>query len=206
MFSDEFMALYENSYIIWIHALLAQFLICGCNYFLHLWRSERGRTVMFVWTCTDMPWVSKRRPACSSPALLAAPFFDGNSHCQDSLIAMSNVAWIHVSAWMQASLQCKANRSVGCLLWTTWWLPLVVPGSLFETCFCKVIIVEASLSNNFVSFGKTDILETLTYKVEQWWTVFCESEEVLGLKSCLVVQMAMLCIEHMAFHRNIKSN
>jgi hypothetical protein len=52
--------------------------------------------------------------------------------------------------------------------------------------FCKVIIVEALLSDNFVPFGKTDVLETLTYTVEQWWTVFRESEEVLGLKSCLI--------------------
>jgi hypothetical protein len=65
-------------------------------------------------------------------------------------------------------------------------MPLVVLGSLFETCFCKVIIVKVLLSNNFVPFGKTDILETLTYTVEQWWTIFRESEEVLGLKSCLI--------------------
>jgi hypothetical protein len=44
---------------------------------------------------------------------------------------------------------------------------LVVPGSPFETCFCKVIIVGALLSENFVPFGKTDVMETLTYKVEQ---------------------------------------
>jgi hypothetical protein len=87
---------------------------------------------------------------------------------------------------MQASLQCKANGSVGRLLWITWRLPLVVPGSLFETCFRKVIIVKALPSNDFVPFGKTDVLETLTYKVEQWWTVFHESKEVLGLKSCLI--------------------
>ncbi len=139
-----------------------------------------------LWTCTDARQVLQRRSVCSSPALSAAPFFDGSSHCQDSWIAMSEVAWIHVSTWMQASLQCKANGSVGHLLWTTWWLPLVVPGSLIETCFCKVIIVEASLSNDFVPFGKTDVLETLTYTVEQWWTVFCESKEVLRLKSCLI--------------------
>ncbi len=77
---------------------------------------------------------------------------------------------------------------------------------LFETCFCKVIVVEALLSDDFVPFGKTDILETLTYKVEQWWTAFHESEEVLGLKSCLIgrnmsgnVKMAMLYTKHMAF-------
>jgi hypothetical protein len=83
---------------------------------------------------------------------------------------------------------------------------LVVPGSLFETCFCKVIVVEASLSDNFVPFRKTDVLETLTYKVEQWWTAFRESKEVLGLKSCLIghnmsgnIQMVMLYTKHMAF-------
>jgi hypothetical protein len=146
------------------------------------------------------------RFVCSFPALLAAPLFDGGSHCQGSWIAASDVAWIHVATWMQASLQCKANESVGHLCWITWWLPQVVPSSLFETCFCKVIIVKALLSNNFVPFGKTDVLETLTYKVEQWWTVFRESEEVLGLKSCLIgrnmsgnIQMAMLYTKHMAF-------
>ncbi len=139
-----------------------------------------------LWTCTDAPWVAQRRSVRSSPALLAAPLSDGSSRCQGSWIAESNVAWIHVLTWMQASLHCKANESVGCLHWTPWWLPLVVPGSLFETCFCKVIIFKASLSNDFVPFGKTDVLETLTYKVEQWWTVFCESEKVLKLKSCLI--------------------
>jgi hypothetical protein len=107
---------------------------------------------------------------------------------------------------MQASLQRKANESVGCLHWTPLWLPLAVLSLLFETCFCKVIIVEALLSNDFVPFGKTDVLETLTYKVEQWWTVFCECKEVLGLKLCLIgrnvsvnIQMAMLYTKHMAF-------
>jgi hypothetical protein len=60
------------------------------------------------------------------------------------------------------------------------------PGFTFETCFRKVIIVKALLSDDFVPFGKTDVLETLTYTVEQWWTVFHESKEVLGLKSCLI--------------------
>jgi hypothetical protein len=74
-----------------------------------------------------------------------------------------------------------------------------------------VIIVKALLRDNFVPFGKTNVLETLTYKVEQWWTVFCESKEVLGLKSCLIgcdvsgnIQMAMLCTKHMAFQKNIR--
>ncbi len=109
-------------------------------------------------------------------------------------------------------LECKkANESVGRLRWRPWWLPLVVPGSLFETCFRKVIIIKALLSNNFVQLGKTDVLKTLTYKVEQWWTIFCESKEVLGLKSCLFghdvsgnTQMAMLCTKHMAFQKNIR--
>ncbi len=139
-----------------------------------------------LWTCTDAPWVAQKRSVRSSPALLAAPLSNGSSHCQGSWISVSNIAWIHVSTWMQASLQCKANRSVGRLRWTPWWLPLVVLGSLFKTCFCKVIIVKALLSENFVPFGKTNVLETLTHKVEQWWTVFCESEEVHGLKSCLI--------------------
>jgi hypothetical protein len=107
---------------------------------------------------------------------------------------------------MQASLQCKANKSVGHLCWKIWQLPQVVPGSLFETCFCKVGILGALLSDNIVAFGKTIVLETLTYLVEQCWTVFCERNEVLGLKLCLVggnvsghIQAAMLCTEHMAF-------
>jgi hypothetical protein len=60
--------------------------------------------------------------------------------------------------------------------------------------------------DNFVPFGKADVLETPTYKVEQWWTVFRESQEVLGLKSCLIrcdisgnIQIAMLYTKHMAF-------
>jgi hypothetical protein len=79
-------------------------------------------------------------------------------------------------------------------------------GLLFVTCFRKVIVIEASLSDDFVPLGKTDVLETLTYKVEQWWTAFRESKEVLGLKSCLIgcnmsgnIQMAMLYTKHMAF-------
>jgi hypothetical protein len=78
-----------------------------------------------------------------------------------------------------------------------------------EGGFCKVIIDEALLSNDIILFGMTDVLETLTYKVEQWSTIFCESEEVLGLKSCLIgcnlsgcIQMAMLCTKHMAFQKN----
>jgi hypothetical protein len=82
---------------------------------------------------------------------------------------------------------------------------------LFETCFRKVIIVKALLSDDFVPFGKTDVLETLTYRVEQWWTIFRESKEVLGLKSCLFggnmsgsTQMTMLCTKHIAFQKNIR--
>ena len=95
---------------------------------------------------------------------------------------------------------------------TIWRLPQVVPGSLFETCFHKVDIVEALLSNNIVAFGKTIILETLTYMVEQCWTVFCEHDEVLRLKSCLIrrnvsgrIQAATLCAKHMAFQKTLMS-
>jgi hypothetical protein len=66
------------------------------------------------------------------------------------------------------------------------------------------IIVKALLSDNFVPFA--DVLESLTYKVEQWWTVFCESEKVLRHKLCMIgcnmsgnIQMAMLYTEHVAF-------
>ncbi len=149
-----------------------------------------------LWTCTDAPWVAQRRSVCFSPALLAAPLSNGSSRCQGSWIAVSNVACINASTWIQVSLQRKANESVGCLCWTTWWLPLVVPGSLLETCFCKVIILKASLSDNFVSFGKTNVLETLTDKVEQGWTVFRESKEVFGLKllTCLVISRWPCCV------------
>jgi hypothetical protein len=37
--TDEFMSLYN---------LLVQFPICRCAYFVHFWRSEGGRTVLFV--------------------------------------------------------------------------------------------------------------------------------------------------------------
>ncbi len=73
-------------------------------------------------------------------------------------------------------------------------------------------MVRASLFNNSVLFGKTNVLETLTYKVEQCRTVFCERNEVLGLKSCLSrhgvsghIQVAMLCAQHMAFQKTLMS-
>jgi hypothetical protein len=63
-------------------------------------------------------------------------------------------------------------------------------------------------SNAIVAFGKTNVLETLTYKVEQCWTIFREHKEVLELKSCLIghdmfgnIQMAMLYTKHMAFQK-----
>jgi hypothetical protein len=72
-------------------------------------------------------------------------------------------------------------------------------------------MVEALLSDDIIPFGKTNVLETLTYKVEQWWTDFCECKEVLGLKLCLIrrnvsgnIQMAMLFTKHMAFQKNIR--
>jgi hypothetical protein len=62
------------------------------------------------------------------------------------------------------------------------------------------------LYNNIVAFGKTNVLETLTYEVEHRWTIFCEQDEVFGLKSCLIghnvsgnIQAAMQCADHMAF-------
>ncbi len=173
------------------------------------WRWQNS--LVCLRTCTNAPWGTQGRFVCPFPALLVAPLFNGGSHCQGSWIAASNVAWIHVATWMHASLQRKANESVGCLRWITWWLPQVVPGSLFETCFRKVTIIEASLSNDIILFGKTNLLETLTYKIEQWWTIFHESKEVLRLKSCLIgcnvsgnIQMAMLCTKHMAFQKKIK--
>ncbi len=184
-----------------------------CYSVITFWRSEGDKQSCSFLNLhhTDAPWVTQRRSICSSPALLAAPLSNGSGRCWGSWIAVSNVAWIHVSTWMQASLQCKANKSVGLLCWTTWWLPLVVPGSLFETCFCQVIIVEALLSNNIIPFGRTNVLETLTYKVEQWWTVFHEMQKVHGLKSCLIrhnvsgnIQIAMLCTKHIAFQKNIR--
>jgi hypothetical protein len=86
---------------------------------------------------------------------------------------------------MQASLQRMVMNQLVAYL-GTWWLPQMVPGPLFEICFHKIGIVGALLSDNIVPFGKTDVLETLTNKVEQCWSVFREREEVLGLKSCLI--------------------
>ncbi len=100
-----------------------------------------------------------RKIFCSSPALLAAPLFDWGGRCQGHQIAASDATWIHVSSWMQASLQCKAKELVGCLHWTTWWLPQVVLGSLLETCLCKVGIVKAPLSDDIIPFGKTNDLK-----------------------------------------------
>ncbi len=190
-----------------------QFPICGRAYFSSLlawWRWQSS--LVCLWTCTDAPRGARGKSVCSSPVLLAAPLLDGDSRCQGSWIAMSDVAWIHVSTWMQASLQCKANKSVGRLHWTIWWLPLVVPGSLYETHFHKVGIIRASLSGNFVSLGKINVLETLTYKVEQCRTIFRERKEGLGLKSCLIgcnmfgnIQVVMLCTEHMAFQTTLMS-
>ncbi len=150
-------------------------------YLLHFWHSEGGRTVLFVSELVVMRLELRKEDLFFySPVLLAAPSSNGGSCCQGSWIAVSNVAWTHVSTWMQASLQCKTNKSVGCLRWTTWWLPLVVLGSLFETHSCKVGIFGALLSDNFVPFGKTNVLETLTYKIEECWTVFHERDEVSG--------------------------
>ncbi len=94
----------------------------------------------------------------------------------------------------------------------TWWLPQVVSGPLSEICFRKVGIVGALLSNNIVPFGKINILETLTHKVEQCWTIFHGHKEVFRLKLCLLVcnvsgniQAAMLCAEHMAFQKTLMS-
>ncbi len=127
-----------------------------------------------LWTCTDAPWGTGGRSVHSScPALMAAPLFNGGSRWQGSWIAVSIIAWIHVSTWMHASLQRTANKSVGRLCWMIWWLPQVVPGSLFEICFCKVGIIGALLSHDIVEVVKTDVLETLTYKFEQCWTIFC---------------------------------
>ncbi len=193
--------------------MLAQFPICLCTYVsspLAQWRWQNS--LVCLWTCTDVPWGAWGRSVHSSPALLAAPLFDGGSHCQNSWIAASDATWIHVSAWMQDFLQRKANESVGRLGWTIWWLPQVVQVSLFETCFWKVGIVGALLSDNIVAFGKLNVLETLTYKDEQCWTIFREHEDVLGLKLCLTghdmsgnIQVAMLCTNHMPFQKTLMS-
>ncbi len=47
--------------------------------------------------------------------LLSAPLFNGCNCCQGSWMAVSDAAWIHVSVWMQACLQHKANKTAGCL-------------------------------------------------------------------------------------------
>ncbi len=108
------------------------------NSYHHCYKEANSHVCL--WTCNDVPWVAQRRSVQSSPAMLAAQLSNGGGRCQGSWIAVSDVAWIHVSTWMQVSLQCKANESVGCLHWTPWWLPLVVPGSLFETCFSRSLL------------------------------------------------------------------
>ncbi len=45
------------------------------------------------------------------------------------------------------------------MFWATW--------GLFKTCLCKNGIVEALLFHDIITFGKTNVLETLTYEVEQ---------------------------------------
>ncbi len=167
------------------HNQMNSHILLLCSSFLV--QSRWQNSLICLWTCTDALWGARERSVCFSPALLAAPLLDGGGRYWGSWIAVSVIAWIHASIWMQASLQCKANKSVGCLCWTIWWLPQVVPGSLIETCFCKVGIVGALLSNDIVSFGKTNILETLTYKIEQCWTIFHKCDEVLMLKVlCLI--------------------
>jgi hypothetical protein len=183
-------------------------LLCSSLLAQQRWQNS----LVCLWTCTDAPWGVQGRSVQSSPALLAAPFFNGDGRCWGSWISVSVIAWIHVSTWVQASLQRKANKSVGCLCWTIWWLPQVVPGSFFETCFHKVVIGGALLFNDIIAFGKTDVLETLTYKVEQCWTIFRECKEVLRLKSCLIghdmsgnIHVVMLYTKHMAFQKTLMS-
>ncbi len=88
---DSYNPIYENSYIIWIHALLAQFPICGCNYFFTFGAVNVADSHVCLWTCTDARQVLQRRSVCSSPALLAAPLSNGGSRCQDSWIAVSDM-------------------------------------------------------------------------------------------------------------------
>ncbi len=76
-----------------------------CSLLLVSWRWQNS--LVCLWTCTDASWGARGRSVHSSPALLAAPLFDGGSRWQGSWIAVSAVAWIHVSTWMQASLQRK---------------------------------------------------------------------------------------------------
>jgi hypothetical protein len=64
----------------------------------------------------------------------------------------------------------------------TRWLLQVVPGPLFEICFCKVGIVVALLFSNIDPLGKNNVLETLISEVEQCWAIFYERDEVPGLK------------------------
>ncbi len=160
--SDEFTLLYKNSCIIWIHALLAQFPICGCAYFSSLlaqWRWQNS--LVHLWTFTDAPWGTQGKFVCSFPVLLTAPLFDGGRCCQGSWIAASNVAWIHVATWMQASLQHKANKSVVHLRWKTWRLLWIVLGSLFlwRTKIVSLIlnffgVLDRSTSIHFIGLRK----------------------------------------------------
>ncbi len=100
--------------------------------------AEQSCSSLILYWCT---LTCTRKMVCSSPVLLAAPLFNWGSRCWGSWIAVSIIAWIHVSTWMQASLQCKANKSVGHLCWTIWQLPQVVSGSLFELAFARLVLL-----------------------------------------------------------------
>ena len=77
-----------------IHTLY-EFMLCWCNSLFVgaliyssssvQWRQQNSHVCL--WTCTNVPWVARRRSVCSSPALLAAPLSNGGSHCQGSWIA-----------------------------------------------------------------------------------------------------------------------
>ncbi len=73
-------------------------------------------------------------------------------------------------------------------------------------------MVGALLTDNIVPFVKPNVLETLTHKVEQCWSIFCERNEGLGHNLCLIghdvsgnIQGAMLCAKFMAFQKTLMS-
>ncbi len=70
---------------------------------------------VLLWTCTDARQVLQRRSFCSFPALLAVPLSNGGSCCRGSWIAMSNVAWIHVSIWMQGLFEMQKGQRISWL-------------------------------------------------------------------------------------------
>jgi hypothetical protein len=69
--------------------MLAQFPICGCDYFLHFWRSEGGRTVLFV-----SELVLMRLEVCKED-LFALFLHCWQLHCSMEVAIVKVAKWLH---------------------------------------------------------------------------------------------------------------